>query len=401
MRLFTLLFLLYLPSLQAQIARYEYYADLPFWESPIQIFQGESPLSREVALQRNHIQVGFDKLNRIVDIQSRSRGEFKELAFSLYIHAVHTKISYQEGMATHRFFDRFGNQISSWGEVWEKRYAIDELGRFTSLTLYDETGKQIENQHGYASFEWEYPGDGSVIESRYSLNREMKTHRPGFEFERIKMFFAPDQTLRLMQNIDEEGNLVESKSGAAQYRYFYNPRGTFSRWEVLDKNGKPALGPTGTAGEYYKFTDYTWAQIAFFDKDEKPTKHASGAVNWHAGYDKYGNMTARWFSDETGTPETAIYGYHKVIWTFSEDGLHLLKKHFVDVDGKPVVNRDGVAVVNYIRDKSGNLIREENRDIHGELVNDAWFKHAYKTYSYSAQGKRLGTLNFDAEGNEI
>ena len=385
-------------SVQSEVVRYEYYGDLPFWESPVQSFQGQNPLSVDEAQKLVHVQVGYDQHNRIVDIQTRHGDKFKPFSRgfgTLYLHAVHTKITYSENTEKHHFYDQFGNRISAWGEVWEKRYHMDERGRYVKLDLTNKAGVHIENAYGQAKFVWHYPGDGSVIESRYNLKEEMQPHRPGFEFMRIRLLFDTRGYLRLMQNINEKTELVQSKSGAAQYRYFYNLEGGFDRWEVLDKLGKPALGPTGTAGEQYTFDDKGWTRIAFFNQDYQPDYHASGAVNWHAKYDKFGNMVKRWFTDENLKPIDGRYGFHLVKYVYDEKGMYLIRTELFDAKGNATNSVDGVSKVHYKRNTAGQLLEQRNTDISDQLVVDAWQKFAYRTFQYDNDKIQIGSKDFD------
>lgn len=400
-----LLFLSFLAvQVHASVSRYEYYGDLPFWESPVQNFKGQNPLSKSEAQHLAHVQVGYDKLNRIIDIQLRQGEHFKLFSRglgSLYLHAVHTKIRYQNNLEVHTFFDTFGNQIEAWGNVWEKRYEMDERGQYKQLYFTDQQGKKIENSYGQAQFQWVYPGDGSVIESRYNLAGEMQPHRPGFEFKRIRLIFGANGHLRLMQNIDESDKLIASSSGASQYRYFYNARGGFDRWEVLDADGKPALGPTGTAGEQYTFNDKGWTRIAFFNQQYEPDYHASGAVNWHAEYDEYGNMVKRWFTDAKLNPIVGKFGFHMVKYIYDPQGLYHIRTELYNDKGAPVSNIDGVSKIHYERGPNGLLLAQRNTDKSDQLVMDEWNKFAYRTYHYDHQKRLISTNDFDADGNKL
>ena len=400
MRTFLLLTLLLPCFAAADVHRTEWYAKMPFWESPIQAFRGESPLTQAQAKKRIHIQVGYDRHNRIVEILTKLGEQYKTQR-SLYVHAEHTKIEHTDKQAIHRFYDRFGNQIAVLGEVWEKRYDKDQHGRYTKMTFHDRQGKSVDNQYGYNRYEWQYSGDGSVIENRFSLKGETKPHRPGFEFGRIRLHFGANGHLQLMQNIDAQGKLTPSKSGASQYRYFYTPSGAFLRWEVLDEQGNPATGPTGTAGEDYLFDESGWHTIAFFNTEYQPDYHASGAVHWHAARDKYGNLIKRWFTDAKQQKIIAKYGYHRVEYVYDDSGIHLLEERYYDINDKLINNRDGVAITRYSRDEKGLLTQMSYVDANGKPALNQWRKFAVEKYSYNDKGLRTKTVKFDAAGTQL
>jgi hypothetical protein len=377
------------------VNRYEYYSRFPFWESPIQIFQGEGPLTKEQALKRKHIRVGYDQQNRIISIQRRLGDQFKDVAgldYELYIFNVHTRIEYIDNLAKHTSYDRYGNQVKVWGDVWTRIYQIDQHGRFLKLWFTDEQSKSIENSSGVAYYEWAHQSDGSVIEERRNFEGKMKPHRRGFEFQRIKLTFAKDGSLRVMQNLDDSGKLLASKSGAAQYHYFYDSQGKFELWKIYDENGKPAKGPTGTAGEYYDFDDKMNERINFFNPEGKPDYHASGAAYWRMKLDKYDNVTELWLTDVNEKPvvSTESYGgYFRLRYNWDPTGLFLLSTDYFSEDGTLMLNADGIAQEKNIRDENGLIQKRRFFDKSGKNVEHSYFKVLGYDYIYDKNNQLL------------
>ena len=363
----------------AKPARYEYYAGFPFWESPIQPFVGETPLTEVQAKTRKHLRVGYDKHNRIIQVQRRLGDQFKEVEgreYELYLHQVHTQIQYEGNIAKHTFYDSFGNQVKVWGDVWTKVYESDEHGRFVKLSFTDENDKAIENSWGIAFYQWKHTADGGVIEERFGFDKQLKAHRRGFEFMRIKLFFASNGHLSLMQNIDESGNMIASASGAAQYRYFYDSLGRFKRWEIYDAKGIPAKGPTGTGGEFYDIDPKGYRRISFFNPEGNPDKHASDAVYWRRKYDEYGNVVELWFTDVNDNPivcSQSYGGYARVRYIWDDAGLRLKRTEYLDVNGKLMLNADGIAQVYYDRHDNGLLKTIRYADTNGTNVKHSYF----------------------------
>jgi len=378
-----------------KVNRYEYYSGLPFWESPFQTFQGERPLTKEQALKRKHIRVGYDNQNRIINIQRRLGDQFKEVAgrdYELYVFNVHTRIEYVDNLVKHSSYDRFGNQEKVWGEVWTRIYQVDKHGRFVKLWFTDEENKPIENSSGVAHYTWEHQSDGSVIEERRGFDGKMKPHRRGFEFQRIRLAFSSDGSLRVMQNLDDAGKLLASQSGAAQYHYFYDVQGSFKRWEIYDENGNPAIGPTGTAGEFYDFDDDMNKRINFFNPDGKPDFHASGAVYWRMNLDKYDNVTELWFTDVNDKPvvcSESYGGFARARFHWDPTGHFLLKTEYFNVDGELMLNADGVAQEKYTRDANGVLMKHRFLDKTGNTVKHSYFKVSGYDFVYGKNNKRL------------
>ena len=367
-------------------------------------FQFVKQLSKEQAEKRIHLKVTYDKFDRITDVQVRQNGDFKELGYifaPMYVHTVHTKVTYQDDREVHTFFDRFGNQVTGWGDVWRKVYHKNGKGLYSSMEFLSREGKAIENSWGIKNYNWQHRNDGSIVEARYNSKGELQTHRPFFEFKRIRMVFAPDGTLRLMQNIDENDKLVASKSGAAQYLYYYNSINKFTRWEVLDAEGNPALGPTGTAGEFYVHEGTASEDIHFFDKSGKPTKHHSGALIWSVKADKYGNMAERHFLDEKHKRINGRDGFSSLIQQWDENGFKMLSKKYFDKDGN-AFNVDGAFhEISYTYHKNGLVDEVRVKDASGKPAMHTDISASVIKHNYDTKGILRSRTMLDTEGNVV
>ncbi|UTW54664.1 hypothetical protein [Kordiimonas sp. SCSIO 12610] len=318
----------------------------------------------------------------------------------LYIHAEHTKVTYRNNQEIHTFFDRFGNQKNGWG-VWQQVYTKDDKGRYTRLEFFDKHGNAIQNSWGIESYQWQHQMDGSIIESRYNSKDELQPHRPGFQFERIRMIFGPSGHLRVMQNVDENGRMIASKSGAAQYHYYYDTMGKFLRWEIYDAMGKPAIGPTQTAGEFYTNHPTDFKKITFFDQSGALTKHASGAVHWMIKNDQYGNMISRSFLGENDEPVNGRYNFHKLVQIWDDQGIHPREKRLIDFSGNAATHIDGYSSTTYFYDDNGLLIEQRFLDAEGKLVFNSYDKAAIIRHTYNEKGERVKTQHYHADGTPV
>ena len=373
--------------------RTEYYdGKVPFWESPIIPFHGESPLPFEEIKDKMYVQVNYDSLNRITEIKVKQGAEYKEFQGfngALYIHAPYTKIRYENNKETHEFYDRFENRISAWGDVYQKVYEIDELDRYSSLYFLNESGERIENSWGIYIYEWLYQLDGSVIEYRLSKKGDIKELRGMFQFRKIRMVFGPDGHLSLMQNINESGHMIPISTGAAQYKYYYDKLGRFLKWEIYDEYGEPAIGPTNTSGEKNIFPDVFTEKISFFNKDRTPTKHAWGAENGTFTFDKHRNIIRLDLFDAGNNLIIGSSNFASRVFNYDANGLYLIEKKYLDTKGNLVNLPYGVASVKYNRDNRGLLIEQVNFDKNGVIVDENDTRVAIITYQYEDNGKLI------------
>lgn len=338
--------------------RSEYYANIPFWESPVQPFKGAVPLTKEQALERIHLRLDYDSQNRVVQANVAIGEHLKAFQgySKLYIDAPLTKVSYDQNTETHRFFDHYEQPTTIMEGVFSKVYEKDALGRNISLVFLDEDGDPATDYFGYARYEWTYEFDGAIIEERFDKEGTPGPLRGGFHFLRTRMIYGPDGYPHILQNIDNDGALVNSESGAAIFKYYYDRQGRFDRWEVYDKNGHPAIGPSGTAGEQNVHESYYLQAIEFFDRDGAPAVHWSGAEKWVMEYDQYGNTTTRAFQTSKGAPMNGYSGYSARVYEWSEDGRWLLAQLYLDANGNPVNAPDGISKTEYHRDDKGVII---------------------------------------------
>jgi len=403
---FILLSLVLSTGIEAQdISRSEYYAGMPFWESPIVPFQGEYPLTKTEAEKRINIKFDYDTQNRITQVSVRVGDQLKPFEGffgNLYINAPLTRITYGEREELHHFFDIQDNQITVLNGVYEKVYTKDRYGRNTSLTYRTEKGDAAADQFGIQQFEWIYEKDGSVTELRTDTDGEIVPLRGDFQFLRTRITYGPDGQVNMLQNIDDEGKLVNAACGASTLKYFYDQYGRFERWEVYNKDGQVAIGPSSTAGEYNVFEGIELAGIVFFNELGNPATHWSGAERWGFAYDQFGNRTSLLYLDSEGAPKLANRGYAGVQYEWDAQGRFLNAQTYTGVDGKPMNHPSlGFATIKYKHDENGLLIETAYFDAAGELTNRKDNKIATVKYVYDDQGKLMATKNLNVKGKEI
>ncbi|WP_299272490.1 hypothetical protein [uncultured Psychroserpens sp.] len=353
--------------------RSEYYAHLPFWESPYQPFKMASPITQKMAKKRIHVQVDYDIHNRIIATHIKIGNHYKDFEGffgNIYVNASLTKVEYENNKEFHSFYDRFGNQISVQGKVYKKVYHKDEYGRNIKLTFLDAQRKETLDQIGVKSYNWTHQDDGSIIEERFNEKGVIVPLRGYFDFGRVRMTFDNQGYFKTLQNIDEDGNLVNTENGAAVFQYYYDLQGRFDRWEVYDKDNKKAKGPSNTAGEQNTYHQYELEDIIFFDTNGDPATHWSGAQRWHFGIDTYGNFTSLEFQDHAGNPINANNDYSKYVWNWSENGRYMTDEAYFDKAGKPTVHKQlAIHKVVYKRNRKGLIVSITYLDVNDNVAN--------------------------------
>lgn len=385
--------------------RSEFYAGLPFWESPVQPFKGEYPITEEEARKRIHLRFDYDTDNRITEVSVKIGSAYKEFEGffgNLYIHAPLTKINYASKSEKHRFFDRFGNPVVVMDNVFEKVYEKDERGRNVSLSFLDQNQLPASDMFGIRKYEWKYLSDGSLVETRRNAQGELVPLRGSFEFLRTRIVYGSDGQVSSLQNVNERNEMVSAPCGATMFKYFYDSHGRFSRWEVYTHADKKAVGPSGTSGEQNVFDGHYLKDIVFFDSLGKPATHWSGVEQWNFEYDTYGNITRLNYRDASGKPKNAANGYAAIAYTWTTDGRFLLQQEYRDENDNlaehPV---SGVARSMYKRNEEGLTMEIVYQGKDGKPTHRKDNGAAVTRYTYNAKRIRTEMKLLDINNNQI
>ncbi|GEM_PF-5823227 len=385
--------------------RSEYYAVLPFWESPYLPFAGADAITSEHAATRIHLQLDYDSLGRIIASHVKIGSAYKEFEGRfghLYINAPLTLVAYNDNQETHSFFDRFGNQIKVQDDVYKKVYYKDDLNRNIRLSFFDEDDNTVNDVFGVQEYTWTHLPDGSVIEERFDSDGKLVPLRRDFQLLRTKMIFGSSGFFGLLINVDSVFNTLAGPNQAAAFRYYYDTKNRFKRWEVFDQYWNSAIGPSNTAGEYNLHARHDLLDIVFFNPQGEPALHWSGAERWHLEVDDYGNITTLSFQKNDGTLMNGSRGYAVASYIWSEDGRFLQSQSFFDSSGEPILHGDlGVHEILYLRKENGVIEEIKHLDTSQELKNRRDTGVARIVYEYDANWLLKETHDFSAKESNL
>ena len=275
-------------------------------------------------------------------------------------------------------------------------------GRNIALTFTDEKGNATSDWFGVVRYQWYHEPDGSVIEERLDKDGKIVPLRGDFQFMRTRMTFDGQGYFGRLQNIDESGELVNTASGAAVFQYDFDTQGRFNRWEVYDKDGLRAIGPSGTAGEQNTFYKYDLENIIFFDQQLNPAMHWSGAGRWHFEIDEFGNNILLEFQNGQGKPMNTNNGFSRYVAEWTENGRHLLAEAYFDQEGHKTTHKiSGVHRIEYTRDYLGLITEKRYLDIDLKLVNRKDNGVAFEKMDYDLNHKPIKTNSFNTKGKPV
>lgn len=375
-----------------------YYSTIAFVETPLSYMEGSIPLEGFIAKTRNHYRFAYNSKNQLKSV-SFYNGETPRdpnHTANLFTLAHQMTFEYSGTQETISFYDTKGAAVAVLGNVYRFVYQLNELGFRASLTFEDQNGNQIENAWSIYNYQWEYQADGSVIEDRFDQEGKGVSIRPGFEFYRLRLFFNPKGHIALMQNIDQNGSLVENPSGASQDQILTNKEGNFLQWQVLNNQGEleKGNGPNVAIG-IQKFNEYGYEiELAHRDENDHPLYSAYGICKSKTTFDKYGNLSERRFyneSDQAAGHQIAAYHLLKISW--DKTGNRRTALRYYGPKDQPTLHRTrGYHAVQYIYNQDQKLSKISYLDIAGNLCNRKDNGIAYIQYTYdqqSGKGKRM------------
>lgn len=381
--------------------RVYYFSTLAFVETPLSPFKGSIPLSAEIASRRKHFRFSYDSLDRLTSL-SFYTGDFPSQpnhTANLFFLSHRLEFQYEEDREIISFYDSNGTPTSVLGNCHRFIYQLNELGYRAALYFEDKEGKRIENSWNIFQYTWNYQADGSVIEERFNQKKEAVSIRPGFEFYRLRLYFNPLGHIALMQNIDQEGKLIENSTGAAQDQIKTNAAGNFIAWQVLDKEGQPEKGngPDVAMG-IQSFNEFGY-EISLEHRDEKGQRICSkyGICISRTEFDSWGNLKERKFYDTEGRAaqhQIAAYHHLKIVW--DKSGRFRESLSYFDTEGRAVSHhRRGYASVSYTYDDEKRLKQISYLNTKGDLVNRKDNGVAFIRYEYNEKGAEVSSIRYN------
>lgn len=384
----------------------DFFSSIPFRESPYPDFIGIVRITEQMANKRNHYRFEYDNQGQLREVSFRN-GEtiiYPNHTANIFFLTPIIRFDYEESNEVRTFYDRNNNQVTSKG-VFKEIFELDNRGRRTSLYFEDDNGNNIENDWGIAKYTWQHQLDGSIIENRYDLKGNEKELRPEFEFYRIKLTYEQNGVISLMQYIDDEGNLVENDSGAAQDKIEFDAKGRWYGWNVLNKDGNLEKGNAPNVARGIDKPNRWGYETGTHYKDEDGNRINSsyGFGGGRRTYDEFGNYLEQKFIDINDNPAPReAFGYTYAKYTYGIDGIDQLKIELLDLDKNPIAfKRGGFAFVTKEYDDNHNIIKKSYLNTKGELMNRTNDGIAYTEYIYDSNMKQTGMVNYDNEGKEI
>lgn len=326
------------------------------------------------------------------------------------------------------------------GTSWQK-WEYDGYGYITKVKCYGTDDKLCISKFGYAEMRFDYDGYHRISDSHYydtdgkPCNSTDLYHHMHLSYDsrgnRIREdYFDTEEKPTISNNnyatveidYDNYGNMTAQRfygidgkplscKGYASYKQTFTPNGLLASTSFFDTEGRPTV-----CDDWYSIVNYRYdksgncTEIEVRDADSSLCiEKGSHAAIIKKEYDKGGNQIAEHYFDVYGRTTISAYGYASTKMRY--DGQrHKISDEYFDETGAPTGTGTGVHSQIYIRDKRGNCIEREFRDVNGHLIADendvaryvSTFDHCDRSIRelyYGADGKPVLHKEYGAEGS--
>lgn len=306
--------------------------------------------------------------------------------------------------------------------IYGQAYSYDKEGRITEIRFLGQDGKVRGNKIGLAIKQYVYDDDDNWTQVKY-LSANGNPSHDGNNCPLVKLeydkwgnrisekYFTIDGkpsfrtdlgSCGFLYEYDDEGNnivrrtingdgeMMICKYGYAQTRMTYDENGFLTMLEFLDQNGK-RTNNSNDQGEIMSIMKFTVDDrglnltTAYYNTQEKPLENPMGLHKIVCEYDSVGNILRVDYLNKDLKP--AKYGGFHSLTKYKYNDQHLLMSmSFYDVNGNLTLNQDGIAICQFVYDKSGNVKRYEYLDKDGKTLINCHNGYAVEEVVYDALG---------------
>lgn len=283
----------------------QYFRHIMFRETPYAPYRGIHQLESIANPNVAHYEFSYDEQGRVKEIRYQIKDNFirqNQVWDSFIWFAPNVKIQYQENQEIHSYYNAEGKRIEAHGAVYRAVYDLDDSGKRTALSFFNEQGEPSQSEWNVHRYEWRV-ADGKVFEKRFNLAGEQQPLRPEFKFYEISLEYDSDGKLTFVRNLGLDGTPTNNDSGAGIDRITYDHEGNFIRWQVYDKDGSPVEGnrPMVHLGEHLYDEYGNKVGLRGFDRFGNRIPFSWGSFEHVNKYNRLGNQVEHAMYNQDGS----------------------------------------------------------------------------------------------------
>ncbi len=296
-----------------------------------------------------------------------------------------------------RFLGRTGNPRPDFTGIFGRRYEHDANGLVTKVLFLGPRGQLVPHPLGYAQIARTWDASGLLLEEKY-LDLRGKPAR-GFFGRGTLIRWTYDEHGRPTSQVsyDLNGNPM-----SGSMRFTYDSAGRLIVREMTHPAPTPAGERPRAVRTIFDYADDNCFRISYFDAEGKPAPGSYGAVRLGLHWDEQRRITGIVFLNENDqpTPPRANGSETSIAFEYNAAG-QIISEAFFAADGKPTVDRFGVARYTYRYDERGQILELMRSDVQGRLVQVGSPPFARRTWKYDEQGQLEETATYDAAGRIV
>lgn len=238
------------------------------------------------------------------------------------------------------------------------KYKYDELGRLTSVRIYNGEGIPMLNEEKIAGWDTNYDYRGNQIEhTGIGINGELCCDTSGvarwikkFDKRNNQLFFA---------SYDDKNNLTPLKNGVASVKNEFNDRGFITKSVYYDENNQPCInkdvGYSSMTTKYNEMCETT--EICTYDENGNLCiDPQNGYAKWVGKYDGAGNKIEMLSYSDKDSLCVCKHGYARWTANYDKDGV-LIGQMSYDTEGNYIITKTENNKYEVVHVKKFNLHR--------------------------------------------
>ena len=261
--------------------------------------------------------------------------------------------SYDKSDTTERYYDEQGNPYRMNGGYYGRIVGRDSKKQITGITYLDANGQRTMNDWGYARIRMDYTSFGEVKFLMYYGDNRAPVIVPSLGYAGIRTEFR-GKTMTRRTFLDTKEEPIDGAAGYAAQVQRINRKN-----QVLGVSFEHADGSPATCADGWSYCEKTLddsgreISTKYYTADGRLTDRGAGYAWEEIQYvGKNETLTTRYNLEGQKIETEGGYTTLRREW---KDGL-VGRESYLNAEGQPVLNRDGVGAIRYSYDAEGRVV---------------------------------------------
>ena len=249
----------------------------------------------------------------------------------------YSKVSRQydelDNITVGEYLGEFGDRLEDEMGIHRYSYTYDQLGRKTSMALYDKFLNQTDKSYTYFMIKYKYEETGLMHSQSYWRNNDVKMGRWSGEHEENYKYNDQGQELESYY-LDEQGSLKKTQFGSSRIVTKYDQLARVTSVTYFDGDSPSSVVGTTVAGYHsihFKYDNHNkLISIEYFDENDEPKNimvQSNGNVSRIELLYKGNNISSqKWFLANSNIPTKVLDCYNSECMTTAGLVMRFLNK---------------------------------------------------------------------------